>query len=505
MKQLARISNQVTVSGFILCLLANSLQAAPWDNGIVKVSTDKRCLVHENGKPFFMLGDTVWAMVVRLGREDVVLFLNNRKAKGFNAFLPVLHTPFFAEPNPKTVYGHRMFEGDARNPDLTRPRVVHGGGPDNPNDFWDHIDFIVREAEKRGIYVGFLPVWGNSLVSNKKSYTNGIARAYGEFVGRRYQGAPNIFWVLGGDCVPFADRSVDGADQRPVYRAMAEGIVKGVTGESPAWNKAHAAWDKVLMTFHHSPTGKAEQALWWGQDAWHDFYMFQSAHGSYDLRSDQSFVAPLYNASARKPVLDGEPCYEHHGLRQYNMTGPIFDDYDIRQRAYFSTLAGSIGHVYGNANVWHFEDPHDNLQGKWTTKIVHWKQDMDSKGSFHMTHLKTLWDSRSLAGRMPAKDILAKPLSGARQLVAIKGKGYAMVYAPFGDNISVKLGRLGFKEKKCWWYNPRDGKAELIKTTASNGNETFNPPGDAVRKNDWLLVIDDVAKGWGAPGTVATP
>ena len=162
-----------------------------------------------------MLGDTVWAMVVRLGREDVVLFLDNRKAKGFNAFLPVLHTPFFAEPNPKTVYGHRMFEGDARNPDLIRPRVVNGGGPDNPNDFWDHIDFIVREAEKRGMYVGFLHLWGNAFVSNKKSYTNGIARAYGEFVGRRYKGAPNIFWVLGGDCVPFADRSVDGADQRP--------------------------------------------------------------------------------------------------------------------------------------------------------------------------------------------------------------------------------------------------------------------------------------------------
>jgi len=94
MKQLAKLSNRVTVSGFILCLLANSLPAAPWDNGIVKVSPDNRCLVHENGKPFFMLGDTVWAMVVRLGREDVVLFLDNRKAKGFNAFLPVLHTPF---------------------------------------------------------------------------------------------------------------------------------------------------------------------------------------------------------------------------------------------------------------------------------------------------------------------------------------------------------------------------------------------------------------------------
>jgi len=106
---------------------------------------------------------------------------------------------------------------------------------------------------------------------------------------------------------------------------------------------------------------------------------------------------------------------------------------------------------------------------------------------------------------LPWKSRLAKPLSGARQLVAMKGKGYAMVYAPFGDSIAVKLGSLGFKEKKCWWYNPRDGKAELIKTTASNGNETFNPPGDAVRKNDWLLVIDDVAKGWGAPGTVATP
>ena len=46
----------------LLTVMAFSAQAAkidkPWNNGRLKVSDNQRYLVHENGTPFFWLGNT---------------------------------------------------------------------------------------------------------------------------------------------------------------------------------------------------------------------------------------------------------------------------------------------------------------------------------------------------------------------------------------------------------------------------------------------------------------
>ena len=46
----------------LLAIAATSLQAAtiykPWSNGPLKVSANQRYLVHDNGTPFFWLGNT---------------------------------------------------------------------------------------------------------------------------------------------------------------------------------------------------------------------------------------------------------------------------------------------------------------------------------------------------------------------------------------------------------------------------------------------------------------
>jgi len=40
--------------------------------------------------------------------------------------------------------------------DPARPDVREGSG----NDYWDHADYIVDEANARGLYIGMLPTWG---------------------------------------------------------------------------------------------------------------------------------------------------------------------------------------------------------------------------------------------------------------------------------------------------------------------------------------------------------
>ena len=70
-----------------------------------------------------------------------------------------------------------------------------------------------------------------------------------------------------------------------------------------------------------------------------------------------------------------------------------------------------------------------------------------------------------------------------------------------GDNLNVNLDDLPWEQNSCWWYNPRDGQATLIENVPNSGNYTFDPPGGTGRDHDWVLVIDDASKGYGAPGT----
>ena len=221
----------------------------PWDqHGHLTVSTNGHYIQHQDGKPFTWIGDTGWAMFQRLTRELVDLYLDNRMEKGFTVIQSVLFWyPHGGDMplgphNETNAYGYRPFTGAENSPNTSEPLVVKGGSIENPNDYWDHADYIIKAARSRGLYLALLPCWGNAYVNNrmkgtKIEFTEDEARAYGAFLGDRYKNEPHIIWTLGGDVDPknFGDH-----DQRHVYRAMAEGIGRGVSGnDSLRWKKNH--------------------------------------------------------------------------------------------------------------------------------------------------------------------------------------------------------------------------------------------------------------------------
>ena len=72
-----------------LLLIATAANAAskvykPWSNGRLVVSENNRYLVHENGTPFFWLGNTAWLLPERLNRDEVEYYLTNERLKGYN-------------------------------------------------------------------------------------------------------------------------------------------------------------------------------------------------------------------------------------------------------------------------------------------------------------------------------------------------------------------------------------------------------------------------------------
>jgi len=459
-----------------LLLLLPTLKAAPLPR--LKVSDNHRFLVTEEGRPFFWLGDTTWELFHRLNREDAIRLFENRASRRFNVLQSVAigelegHT----DPNP---YGHLPFV----DLDVTRPAVKDGP----QNDYWDHVDFIVREANQRGLYIGFLPTWGrfwhDSNQGQKPLFTAANAAVYGEWLGQRYKDA-GLIWILGGD------RGVDNDEQKEILRAMAKGLRKGDGGTH-------------LMTLH--PPGGNGSSTWFHNDGWLDFNMRQNGHvpeftGRYDkTRAD-------YDRTPTKPVLDGEPIYEDHpvSFKAKELGHSIASD--VRRPLYWNLFSGAFGHTYGHHSVWQMWSP-----GKppINNPLMSWAEALDQPGAAQMQHGRALIESRPFLTRIPDDSIIVTdrvptsvPGAGRYHFAATRDTDgtYAMVYAPVGRAFKVRMEVIQGTKVKAWWFNPRDGKAKAIGTFNNQGVREFAPPnpGEVL---DWVLVLDDVALKFPPPGT----
>jgi hypothetical protein len=103
-------------------------------------------------------------------------------------------------------------------------------------------------------------------------------------------------------------------------------------------------------------------------------------------------------------------------------------------------------------------------------------------------------------------DVLVVPTSvpgaGRYRFVATRDsdRTYAMVYAPVARSFRVRMDAISGPKVAAWWFNPRDGKATAIGTFDNQGEREFTPP-EKGEMLDWVLVLDDAAKKYPAPGT----
>src|SRR6187455_1288744 len=86
-------------------------------NTRLKVSSNKRFLVHADGHPFLYLGDTAWELFHRLDREEADRYLQNRAAKGFTVIQAVVLAELDGLRTPN-AYGHAPLKNnDPGQPD----------------------------------------------------------------------------------------------------------------------------------------------------------------------------------------------------------------------------------------------------------------------------------------------------------------------------------------------------------------------------------------------------
>jgi len=127
-----------------------------FSHGALRVSDNKRFLVHEDGTPFFWLGDTAWLVIRKYTREDtekqpsVLEYLKSRAGQGFNA----IQCQLACDAETTDAYEHEAFVDGH----FDQPRIVEG--PEN--DYWDTANWFIAQAKTHGLYLALLPTWFNA-------------------------------------------------------------------------------------------------------------------------------------------------------------------------------------------------------------------------------------------------------------------------------------------------------------------------------------------------------
>lgn len=466
--------------GWLAALLALALSAPGLARAAaprLKVSENHRFLVQADGKPFFYLGDTAWELFHRLNRAEADHYLRDRAAKGYTVIQAVAIAELDGHKAPN-AYGHLPLV----DLDPARPDVKVGDG----NDYWDQVDYVVDRAEALGLVIGFLPTWGrywhDKIKADQPIFTEASAEIYGEWLGKRYRDKP-IIWILGGD------RTVENDGQKAVIRAMARGLRRGDGGNH-------------LMTFH--PPGGGGSSKWFHEDVWLDFNMRQNGHqAEFTGRYDQTRAD--YDRAPVKPVVDGEPIYEDHPVSFNAKNFGHSVAADTRRPLYWDLFTGACGHTYGHHSVWQMWAPG---REPINNPLMSWRDALQQPGAAQMQHGRRLIESRPFLTRVPDDSVIVTdrvttsvPGAGTRRYVATRDEAgtYAFVYAPIGRGFKVRMDKITGAKVKAWWFNPRDGRATAIGTFPNTGEREFNPP-DVGEQLDWVLVLDDAARKYGAPG-----
>lgn len=420
----------------------------------LKVSADHRYLVTADNKPFFWLGDTAWELFHRLTREEADVYFRDRAAKGFNVIEAVaLAEHEFAKPN---AYGALPLEDN----DPLRPIEA----------YFAHVDWLVDRANALGLYVGFLPTWGDKW--NKKwgvgpeFFTPENAEHYGEWLGRRYRDK-DVVWILGGD------RPVETERHMAVIRAMARGLRRGDAG-------------RHLITFHAPRGGQS----WFHQDDWLDFEMSQSGHRRYNAPNFETNLANLLLIPA-KPTFDGESNYEGMFVRE--MPENFFDDYDVRKLAYWNVLSGGCGQTYGNHAIWQFHNPGRYKSVNRVREL--WQDALNHPGAVQMGHLKRLWEAWPWQELRPDQTLIAGDPGAGGDLVRAaraQGGGFAFIYSPAGKSFRVRLNKLIGGKIRAQWFDPRTGALSAAGEFDLVEDQEFQPATSG-RGEDWLLIVQAVA------------
>ncbi|HEV2454873.1 MAG TPA: DUF4038 domain-containing protein [Verrucomicrobiae bacterium] len=418
----------------------------------LKAVAGRHYLVDQNGAPFFIQGASPWYLSQLLTNSAADFYLSNRWSQGYNSVVLDLAPEGSPEDDfvPTNLYGQFPFTN------ITETGYTNLLSWNT--SYFTNDDWVLNDAARYGICCFCYPMydgyggaaWYTQMVGN----TSNALYAYGQFIGNRYKRFPNIVWVGAGDY------NESDSPQGNLWNWIADGILSVDT------NHLFAAQPKR------------------GAQAFLEYSNFVDVEATYPFFDAYDNALADYQLNPVVPSFDREPYYEYDPT--YNSSA-----LNCRQYAYWSVFYGDTsGQFYGNAHEWLFTTG-------WQTQIV------DSAATT-LPFLGKLMNSRPWYHLVPDFNYSAViggygtygTIDFATAVREASGKT-VMAYIPQDAmTLTVDMTSISGKSANAWWYNPRNGSANLIGIYSNTGTQTFTAPDT----NDWVLVLDDASQNYPPPG-----
>ncbi len=424
----------------------------------LKISSSGRYLELQNGKPFLINGDTGWAMIVQLSKEDVGYYLDERRKTGFNTIQAMLIATHHSNNPPNNYYNEPPFTGKT----FTTPN----------DEYFQHVDYVIDLAREKGLVVFLVPFWlgwgcyeSDGWCSKVKQSSENDMLEYGRYLGERYGNRDNVVWLVGGDANPPSE-----------IKSKVEKFVQGIKEYN----------SEAVLSYHN---GRKKMAI----ETWpnSDWLNLNNVYPTTIGLAEQAERA--YNINPRKPFFLVEGYYE--GSRN------IDSDVQLRSQFYWIMLSGGAGHVFGNCPMWHFNAP----LREYFCEGKNWKEELSSSGTKSMTHSKNFFDSINWPALIPDfnHDVLISgygKIGTLNYAMAAKTSDNSMivVYTPERRSFNVNTQSLQGDSIRYKWYNPSNGQYTDYEDLEKSSSNSFTTPNSG---EDWVLVIEAYSETQGSSGT----
>jgi hypothetical protein len=382
----------------------------------IRVSDNGRYFVDHLGKPVFWLGTTQWQLFREYKIEEARTILEKTADKGF-VFAQVMLMGV-GDGTQSNVYGQKPWVND---------------DPLTPNEaYFQNVDAVLRIARENGVIISM------TLYHQRyhKCITVQNARAWAQWLARRYKDVPNIIWSM----TPEAKQEFV-----PVLRELAAGLREDDGGYH-------------LITFKPDPAPYSSSFI--HKEPWLDFDSMQTWKS---VELIYPMVTHDYNLKPVKPVLMAEGAYEHGSEYGFDVS-PLW----IRRQAYYSYLAGAH-HTYGHNDSWRV--------------LPTWKQALDAPGAVHLGILKKIFLGLDEWWYLvPDQSIFATGGQTQGQILNLaarhKDGKWAMVYLGSKASVSINMDKVKSSEVVACWIDPKTGDPVAAGSYPNKGVESFSCPED---------------------------
>lgn len=334
-------------------------------HGFWHIPEGGRNLLHADGTPAVLVGDTVWGFPWRATLEQAQVYAANRQARGFNAALLMSVQPDMRAVGPRDRTQDEGF--DVGFEDLP------GGHINQLNPaYFQYLDGLTSVLVAHEIVPVWQPVfmgfgWKGLDVAGPVLPPAEYAR-YCRYLVARYGARPAIYLVGG-----------DGTGREPPVEAGGLEV---------------QAWDAYAQPtgIHYRPHSDNRAH----QDApWLDFQWCQTGHQGVHIPER---VADLWRNTPKRAVANGEPSYEHT-----EHTGRAAGWWQGHEAWSNLCAGGTMGVVYGAGSLWQWAlRPHEPGQNEFfLAPGAGWREAIDFEGSKYVGLVSKILDGLPLEGMQP--------------------------------------------------------------------------------------------------------